>query len=278
MPTLPSFYLMPPRTNKIDQFVLCPISSMPASNHLECNFNPLLTRASSISCMPLITSDWNKLHVKKEACLSQRPQKTPQQNHQRRTNEMCLPTDITNFKPTQQDWMVVMEALAGRTAPKRRVRFSSAVTNVRNSTPAEELRQLWYNQEELTAFRAEAKQLARAGVKVRGLEHCAPERQKHRKLSIKCTLSAYRRGMDERNVSVVAQRCSEWNTEIAFVQACHDYCDIYQPAMKAVVPEISSIPARFPYATKKREATPPACIFEADRRVRRRTMVGAIVA
>ena len=195
---------------------------------------------------------------------------------------MCLPTDISTYKPTQQDWAVVMEALAGKTAPaKRRVRFSSTVANVSNSRPAEGLRQSWYDQDELTAFRAEAKQIAKSGIKVRGLEHCTPQRQRHRRLSIRCTLSAYRRGMDERNVAVVAQRCSEWNTEIAFVQACHDYCDIYQPAMKAAVPQISSIPARFPYATKKREATPPTCGFEAqqnDRRVRRRTMAGPIAA
>ena len=195
---------------------------------------------------------------------------------------MCIPTDLTNYKPTQQDWMVVMATLAGKTTPvKRRVRFSSTVTNVTNNTPAEELRQNWYDQDELASFRAEAKELAKSGIKVRGLEHCAPQRQKHRRLSIKCTLSAYRRGMDERNVSVVAQRCSEWNTEIAFVQACHDYCDSYQPAMKAALPEISSIPARFPYATKKREATPASCSLEShqhDRRVRRRTMAGPIAA
>lgn len=187
---------------------------------------------------------------------------------------MCFPTDNNNNKPTSQDWLAIMEVLAGKkttaTTPRRGVRFAPLVSCLSNSPlPFEEVQALWHGQDELFAFRAEAKSLARSGVKVRGLEHCTLTRQKQRKMTIKCTLSAQQKGLD---VAAVSQKCSEWNSEIAYVQACQDYCEVYQPAMLDRIPKVESIPARFPFTTKKRENTSCAehVVEEEERCVRRR--------
>jgi hypothetical protein len=189
---------------------------------------------------------------------------------------MCSPNDNNNNKPTSQDWLAIMEVLAGKnttatTTPRREVRFAPLVSCLSNAPlPFEEVQALWHGQDELFAFRAEAKSLARSGAKVRGLEHCTMTRQKQRKMTIKCTLSAQQKGLD---VAAVSRRCSEWNSEIAYVQAFQDYCDVYQPALLDRIPKVEHIPARFPFTTKKRGSTSCAqqgMVQEEVRRVRRR--------
>jgi hypothetical protein len=189
---------------------------------------------------------------------------------------MCSPTDNNISKPTSQDWLAIMEVLAGKNAtstkPRRGVRFAPLVSCLSNAPlPFEEVQTLWHGQDELFEFRAEAKSLARSGVKVRGLEHCTMTRQKQRKMTIKCTLSAQQKGLD---VAAVSRRCSEWNSEIAYVQAFQDYCEVYQPALLDRIAKVENIPARFPFSTKKRGNTSCAqqqvMVQEEVRRVRRR--------
>ncbi|KAG7343422.1 hypothetical protein IV203_021367 [Nitzschia inconspicua] len=115
----------------------------------------------------------------------------------------------------------------------------------------EDVRQIWYGASELFAFRREGRDIAlsfRKGLvpaspgQYRGFENTAPNRQQQRHLSIRCTLSAHRKGLNTEDTASVAKMCNEWSTELAFVQACHDYFDIYQPHLTCMIPDISSIP------------------------------------
>jgi hypothetical protein len=152
----------------------------------------------------------------------------------------------------------------------------------------EDVRDLWYSQPDLAGFKSQARKLA-SGIRnattaslstpseqLRGLEHCSIERQKHRFMSIRCTLSAHRRGMSEDQTAMVARKCTVWSGEIAFVQACHDFANVYQPAMRSMIQNVTSSPPEFPFMMKKRTTSSSASASAAEgsqRRVRSRTMV-----
>lgn len=175
-----------------------------------------------------------------------------------------------------QYFMFMMQRLAEQPpTSKRRVRFAPLVSTCSSSPlPFEDLKQLWYHPEDFASFKTEARKLAGSSNSddVRGLEHCNVERQKHKFLSIRCTLSAHRRGMSADDTAVVAKKCTAWSEETAFVQGCHDYYSVYEPAMTAFIPQVSSIPPEFPFAMKKRVAS-QSSQPESERRVRRRVLV-----
>jgi hypothetical protein len=115
------------------------------------------------------------------------------------------------------------------------------------------------------------------------MEYATPQRQKHRMMTIRCTLSAARRGLREEQLSLVASKCTRWNQEVAFAQGCHDYASVYDPKLLSIIPTMTvcSIPPEFPFALK-RSTTPGACgaaaaaaaavgaAHSSSRRVRRR--------
>lgn len=175
--------------------------------------------------------------------------------------------------PTREDFLFIMQAFQQQqqAEPKRRVRFSAAVASApANPLAFEDLKEFWYSPNELCVFKMEARHLARGGATsledLRGLEHTSPQRQKHRYMTIRCTLSAARRGMSPEDISSVARKCTQWNGEIAFVQACRDYAQIYSPQMMAVIPQIRDAP-EFPFAVKSKRCADGTATC---RRVRRR--------
>ena len=183
---------------------------------------------------------------------------------------MCSPTDSNTS--TTQDIFLLMQRITDR--PRRKVRFAPDVATVNSSPLAfEELADLWYQQTDLVAFKAQAKSLLKAesideNESTRGLEYCTIERQRHKALTIRCTLSAHRRGMSADHTAQVARKCTVWSEEVAFVQACHDYCTVYQPAMTPFIPKVDSVPPEFPFSIKKR-AVSPEQTPDSERRVRR---------
>jgi hypothetical protein len=188
---------------------------------------------------------------------------------------MCSPTDNIC---TQEDFMFLMLALTAepQQPQKRRVRFASIVTaTTAGPLPKEELKDLWYNQTDLTSFKYQARELVRLPTAVdvcrRGLEHCTPQRKKHRYMTICCTLSAHRRGMSADQTAMVARKCAQWCEEIAFVQACHDYATIYQPNLRSLIPAVHSSPPEFPFLLKqKKRSDCTASAGQCSRRVRSR--------
>jgi hypothetical protein len=157
--------------------------------------------------------------------------------------------------------MAAMECLVEMELPKppRGVRFSSLVETSRPGPLAclkEDLKELWYKQEDLRMFKSQVRnEIVNADNSTplsRGLEHCTPNRLRHRILAMQCTLSAHRKGMGADHTASIARRCSSWSTELAFVQGCHDYCTVYQPSISKMIPSVNSIsPPQFPFSMRK---------------------------
>ena len=191
-----------------------------------------------------------------------------------KASKMFSPT-VTMDSNSTQCLIVMMQRLAEQ--PRRRqVRFAPLVSTCSSSLlPFEDLKELWYDPEDLASFKSQAREIASSSTSddVRGLEYCNVERQKHKFLSIRCTLSAQRKGMSPEDIAIVAKKCTAWSEEIAFVQGCHDYYCVYEPAMASFIPQVSRIPPEFPYAMKKRRASSKPSPPISERRVRRRVSV-----
>ncbi|KAL3940182.1 MAG: hypothetical protein SGBAC_005228 [Bacillariaceae sp.] len=187
----------------------------------------------------------------------------------------------TTSIPTTQEFMDVMKAFLPSKPTRKRVYFAPTVQATSPGPLAfEEVKDLWYNRTELTTFKSRAKQvvssqssedfLTNADLEeLRGLEHCTAERQKHKFMSIRCTISAAKRGLGEEHVASISQRCTAWNQQNAFLQGCHDYCNVYKPSMASSIPHMTNTPPAFPFAMRKRtDAMTSSNTF--TRRVRRR--------
>lgn len=211
------------------------------------------------------------------------------------TVNMCRPT-MNPIKPKPTEYMNLLSLMyrqeygrqdgtpGNHQQRRRKVRFADQVeTSSPGPLEKEELKTLWYDRKEISNFKIQARQLVLACCKnkrklqrseineLRGLESCTVERQLHRHRSIQCTLSAYKRGMSTEDVSRIYESCTEWNVEIAWVQACHDYCNIYRPEMIPSIRYISNVPPKFPFALKR--VSGDCAKSQYQRRVRRRLQV-----
>ena len=164
---------------------------------------------------------------------------------------------------------------------KKSVRFNTAVWVVPMPRATEEDAQLiWYGTSELMQFRREAKEVAfsmRKGVatrsvdEYRGFEATGLDRQRQRHLSLRCIASACRKGMTPDDVAEVAEKCNEWAQKNAFVQACHDYAQVYQPHMAAMIPSLTSLPGpQYPAAWVSEKRRVSLEEGDCERRVRQR--------
>eukprot|EP00529_Nitzschia_sp_RCC80_P032556 CAMPEP_0113456342 /NCGR_PEP_ID=MMETSP0014_2-20120614/8837_1 /TAXON_ID=2857 /ORGANISM="Nitzschia sp." /LENGTH=232 /DNA_ID=CAMNT_0000347791 /DNA_START=385 /DNA_END=1083 /DNA_ORIENTATION=+ /assembly_acc=CAM_ASM_000159 len=188
---------------------------------------------------------------------------------------MCLPTSFIVAPPAtattsssspsspRRSSLIAKNSSSSSSSRRRRTSFAPmvTVTETYKVTP-EEATDVWYNREDMIQMKSSAKKLALrtamaaaredqtvpATKKVeRGLEACSLERQKRRRLSIKCTMSAHRRGMAPDQVAVISERCSEWVARQAFVVACHDFAELYRPDMIELIPQVESTPPAFPF-------------------------------
>jgi hypothetical protein len=199
---------------------------------------------------------------------------------------------------TTQDYLLLMKQLMATAddqssllSQRRGVRFVSfapMVTELQNCPlPKEDLAALWYQPSEVSTFREQAKLIAadiRGGRIVdkdlmRGLEHCTFERQKHKHLTLKCTLHAHQKRQNADYMAIVSKKCTAWNEEVAFVQACHDYCSVYQPSMICKIPKLASIVApEFPSLLKPTAASGAAWAAGTHKRSSSSTSSNADVA
>lgn len=189
------------------------------------------------------------------------------------SNKFTAPNMINMDKTTAEDLMFLFQVDQKQQPRKRRVQFAPVVT----ALPANRLsHDSWYSTTELSQFKQEARQMIKssasassstATARARGLEYATPQRQRHRLMSIRCTVSAFRKGLPSSEVAHIAQTCSAWSQEAAFLQACHDFAIVYEPSLKQLIPELPVPPRDFPFAMKR-------CSASADksdsRRVRRR--------
>ena len=188
---------------------------------------------------------------------------------------------------------------------RRKVSFSFIVveTSKASSGPLfkDEVKDLWYDKKEIAMFKIQARKsilscftsnddgISTGTMKrklntnqidsLRGLEGCTMERHMYRLKSIRCTLAAIKRGMNEETVSGIYQSCSTWNVQIAKNQASYDYYAAYKPnQMHLNIPRMSNIPPKFPFTSKRLTTTTSTMTDECDvtnknqfeRRVRQR--------
>jgi hypothetical protein len=156
----------------------------------------------------------------------------------------------------------------------RRVQFSEArivgtVVN-RLDLSQEQADQIWYPSSDLELFKVEARILCRrlreeqeesnenaSNVQVpipRGLEQrVCGQRQRRRYLALRCVLKAQQKCPCSDFMGRVARKCTQWATDIAHLEGQHDYCDVYHPALKALLPKVKDVPMyELPIQTKRK--------------------------
>ena len=130
---------------------------------------------------------------------------------------------------------------------RRRVSFqepqvvSEVVTLCSSMTP-EERAKIWYRQDDLAAFRNEARDLRRkirstpeAVEESRGLEHLiSSERYKRKRLTIRAIIKAQSLKPDQ--LPMIASRYSAWAKEIALLVGRRDFYEAYHPELAQFVP------------------------------------------
>lgn len=152
---------------------------------------------------------------------------------------------------------------------QKSVRFNRQLHVVASSHCKEEMQELCYSPQDLATFKFQFKQLCFANSttdknkqqqqiidkeegNLRGVESCSAERQLRRYQTIRCTVTASKKGYTDEQIAVVSRSCSKWNQRIAFVQACRDYAEIYEPSLMSTIPTIPKYPPRFPYEMKRK--------------------------
>jgi hypothetical protein len=157
----------------------------------------------------------------------------------------------------------------------RHVRFSEArvVATVVNrlDLSQEQAHQIWYPSSELEQFKTEARILCRRlreqqqqqkkennpqehVLIPRGLEQrVCGQRQRRRYLALCCVLKAQQKCRCSDFIGRVAHKCTQWATDIAHLEGQHDYCDVYHPELKTLLPKVTDVPMyKLPIQTKRK--------------------------
>ena len=154
---------------------------------------------------------------------------------------------------------------------RKRVRFNNEIgCSAPSKATKEELKSLWHDPKEISTFKNNVRKLVTKGSTEkaetrRGLESCTYERQLQRHRTIQCIVSSFKKGMTPEQTAEIAKRCSEWNKDVAILQACHDYFEVHQPELS--LPHIDNTPPAFPFQLKRASNS-----NTTQRRVRRRTV------
>lgn len=162
---------------------------------------------------------------------------------------------------------------------RRRVSFQepqvvSEVTPCSSMTP-EERAESWYTQDDLAAFKDEARDLCRkiryspeAVEEFRGLEHrISFERQKRKCLAIRAIIMAQSHHPDQ--LPMIASRCSAWAKEIALLVGHRDFYQAYQPELAHLVP--TTLPTTHPELASMRKRQIIVIVDTDDKEAVRRT-------
>lgn len=168
---------------------------------------------------------------------------------------------------------------------KKQVCFAQEISSTSSAGQLkfEDLKDLWYEEKDYATFRIQTYQIFSKAtncqyndighLEMRGLESRTDNRRCYRYMAIRCTVSAFRRGLKEEQVASIAERCNAWSKQTAYLQACHDFCDVYKPSMLQNFPQImNQTPPEFPFVMKmKRRPIIDTTVSQQEhRRVRRR--------
>jgi len=137
---------------------------------------------------------------------------------------------------------------------KKTVRFDQLVT----VAPFErasciEAKDIWFTSADIASFRLRAREMAvsyrklgdleQKDVDYRGFEGYTSTRQRHRMISNRCAVAAHKKGMDATTTAAMYHQCSNWSSDVAFVQAMHDYVESYGENENTISQVLVRIPA-----------------------------------
>jgi len=142
------------------------------------------------------------------------------------------------------------------------VQFNNVVVVVpfEKVTLQEEKNNIWYNLFEMNQIKKDGREIASSYRKLgteskqeyRGFENCTLLRQRQKIMSNRCVVYAYSQGYNEKEIATIYSQTNKWSSEIAFLQAIHDYVDIYNNtnADTRSIPSILSLipPQAHPFA------------------------------
>jgi hypothetical protein len=174
---------------------------------------------------------------------------------------MTCPAMMASLIPTEEDIQIMMAEAGVPSTAKKRLRFDP---DVYVSSPigidVEDTAGLWYTQKETLSFKESLHKLASSetqghpinGESMRGAERLNLQRLRNKSLTREYILQTHRKGASEEHTATVARKCTLWTKEIALIQALQDYCDVYQPSMTSLVPNVVASPPYFSVTPKKR--------------------------
>lgn len=180
-----------------------------------------------------------------------------------RAQVSSMPQDQCNALLLNAILIKQREDMQGIRRQRRRVSFQgsqvvSEVTPCTSMTP-EERANIWYTQDDLVAFKNEARDISRkirfspeAVDESRGLEHrISSERQQRKCLAIRAIIKA--QSSHPEQLPMIASRSSAWAKEIALRVGHRDFYQAYQPELAHLVP--MTLPTTHPElpSTRKRE-------------------------
>jgi hypothetical protein len=174
---------------------------------------------------------------------------------------MTCPAIMASLIPTEEDIQILMAEAGGSSTAKKRVCFDPDVyVSSFMKIDVEDTAGLWYTQKETLSFKESLHKLASSetkghsinGESTRGAERLNLQRLRNKSLTRECILQTHRKGDSEEHTATVARKCTLWTKEIALIQALQDYCDVYQPSMTSLVPNVVALPPYFSVTPKKR--------------------------
>jgi hypothetical protein len=127
---------------------------------------------------------------------------------------------------------------------------------------------IWYTSSEMKQIKKESREIASSYRKLgtdnidtdtdteyRGFENCTAIRQKQKIMSNRCVVYAYEQGFNADEIATIYSKTNKWSSEVAFLQAIHDYMNVYDCASQSsetttILPSISSMipPQPHPFA------------------------------
>ena len=181
---------------------------------------------------------------------------------------------------------------------KKSVRFNQTVHIAPyERIDTEDSKNIWYSNVEIAAMKAIGKKMAGCYRKLvdqqikgdmcyRGFEGYTVLRQRQRLLSNRCALYAHKQGMNADVTAFMYKQANQWSTNVAFVQAVHDYVDTFENpsaakndfTMMKTLPSVSMMvpPPDHPFAVQGFIALQSQRKSKLERKLKRRSATSAV--
>jgi len=183
---------------------------------------------------------------------------------------MCLPAKTTKY--CNYNMTTSPQQQLPRKA-KKSVRFNQVVHVAPfERVTMEQANDIWYSNIEIAIMKSSGREMAASYRKLgdhqiegdcyRGFEGYTFIRQRQRLLSNRCAVYAYKQGLNADTIAAFYTQCNQWSSQVAFVQAIHDFVDTYSDTTSAIsyvklmmmnsVPSVDSMvpPPDLPFAVQ----------------------------